>query len=241
MLDSDMIERAALDAALSRLGVSLDGEKTSLLLRHLHLLEAKNKELNLTRITSLEDAIVLHIEDSLSVLQEFEHSNGLFCDIGTGGGFPGIPLGIATGRKGVLLDSVKKKARAVQEFIEELGLSDQLRACGLRSEELAMSQSEAFDTVVARAVSSLPAVEELATPLLSYGGQLVAMRGTETPEQLGSAQRASDKLGLELVSKRELAIGEDGIHRSVYVYKRVREPQVKLPRRPGMAQKKPLG
>lgn len=232
--------RAALDAALSRLGVSLDADKKLLLLKHLELLEEKNRELNLTRITSLEDAVVLHVEDSLSVLREFEHSEGPFCDIGTGGGFPGIPLAIASGRPGVLLDSVKKKARAVQGFIEALGLADDVRARGMRSEELASEAPESFDTVVARAVSSLAAVEELATPLLRYGGRLVAMRANETTEQLEAAAGAAQKLGLDMVSSREFSIGDGSIHRSVYVFERVREPRVKIPRRPGMAQKKPL-
>lgn len=234
-------EGAALDAALSRLGIELDDGRKSLLLGHLHLLERKNEQVNLTRIVSIDEAIVLHVEDSLSVLGEFGHAEGAFCDIGTGGGFPGLPLAIASGRSGVLLDSVKKKARAVQEFVEELGLSGQLRVAAARSEELALEEPGRYDTVVARAVSSLPAVEELATPLLRYGGRLIAMRGRESDEQLSWARGSASKLGLELVSSRDFEIGpDDGIHRSVFVFERVHEPSVSLPRRAGMAQKRPL-
>lgn len=233
--------RAALAAALSRLGLECSSLQQDKMLKHLDLLIQKNNDLNLTRITSLEDAVVLHIEDSLSVYEEFNHSRGLFCDIGTGGGFPGIPLGVVSERPGVLLDSVKKKAIAVQEFIDALRMNEQLKAVGMRSEELAVEQSGRFETVVARAVSSLAAVEELAAPLLRFKGRLVAMRGIESNDDEKMAQTASEKLGLELVSSRIFHIGSGMYQRSVYVYEKVAEPSVKLPRRPGMAQKRPYG
>jgi 16S rRNA (guanine527-N7)-methyltransferase len=233
--------RAALDAALSRLNLDVDQSKRDLLLRHLALLFEKNRVLNLTRIDSLEDAVVLHIEDSLSIYPEFQKTEGRFCDIGTGGGFPGLPLGIVSGRPGILLDSVKKKAKAVDEFINALGLSGTLQSRGMRSEELALEMPASFSCVVARAVSSLAAVEELACPLLEFGGSLIAMRGTEIAEDLEAASAAADVLGLELVEQRSFSIGDGRASRSVYRYQRVRESQKKLPRRPGMAQKKPLG
>ena len=233
--------RAALDAALSRLGLDVDQTKREMLLEHLDLLYEKNKVLNLTRIDSLEDAVVFHVEDSLSIYPEFQKTNGPFCDIGTGGGFPGIPLGIVSGRPGVLLDSVKKKAQAVDQFIKTLGLSDTLQAQGMRSEELALKVPAFFSCVVARAVSSLAAVEELACPLLEMGGSLIAMRGTEKSEDLDAAAKAADILGLELMEERHFTIGDDRAARSVYRFERVREAKKILPRRPGMAQKKPFG
>jgi 16S rRNA (guanine527-N7)-methyltransferase len=233
--------RAALDAALSRLELDVDQSKRNLLLQHLDLLYEKNKVLNLTRINSMEDAVIFHIEDSLSIYSEFQKTSGRFCDIGTGGGFPGLPLGIVFGRPGVLLDSVKKKAQAVDEFIRTLGLSDSLQARGIRSEELALEAPASFSCVVARAVSSLAAVEELACPLLEMGGSLIAMRGTEKSEDLEAASAAADVLGLEFMEERHFTIGDDRAARSVYRFERVRESQKKLPRRPGMAQKKPFG
>ena len=235
-------ERVALEAALSRIQIDLGPQFSDKLLGHLHLLIEKNKVLNLTRIESLEQGIILHLEDSLAVYPEFQRYQGRFCDIGTGGGFPGLPLGIVSGAPGVLLDSVKKKAAAVQGFIDELGLSSQLEALGLRSEELALEQPESFDVVVARAVSSLNVVEELATPLLKPDGVLIAMRGTESEDQLEYASHAATKLGLSLESSRKSTVGpaDTSVSRSVYVYRKTGESQIKLPRRPGMATKKPL-
>lgn len=167
--------------------------------------------------------------------------SGRFCDIGTGGGFPGLPLGILSQRPGILLDSVKKKAAAVQSFIDRMELGN-LQAKGMRSEELALKEGASFETVVARAVSSLSVVEELATPLLSMGGQLIAMRGTESQEQIDAGMRAAEKLGLSLVSTREFSIGDEKSRykRSIFVFEKTRESRVKVPRRPGMAVKHPL-
>lgn len=234
-------ERAAVDAALLRLKLDFNEDITDKLITNLKLVIEKNKVLNLTRIDSFEDAVILHLEDSLSIYPEFMHSSGEFCDIGTGGGFPGLPLAIASGRKGILLDSVKKKALAVQEFVEELSLTGQVQALGMRSEELCAERFEEFDTVVARAVDKLSVVEEYASPLLASGGHLIAMRGTESLEDEKAAQIASEQLGLQMIEKRAFSLGPDEVARSVYVFEKNGSPSIKLPRRPGMAHKKPLG
>lgn len=234
-------KRAALNAALSRLSLELDDQVKDKLLFYLDLVIEKNKVLNLTRITSFEDAVVLHLEDSLSILEVFRQTSGHYLDIGTGAGFPGIPLGIATDRKGVLLDSVKKKAAAVQGFIDALDLGDRLSATGLRSEELAKQRRGFFGVVTARAVSSLPAVEELATPLLCKGGKLIAMRGIDSDEDIDNAKKAAKLLGLTLVDRKVFAIGPEGEYtRSICVFEKTRKSTVKLPRHPGYASKKPL-
>lgn len=238
----DDTEKAAFEAAFSRLGLPFDEQLALQLGNYLELLTRKNQELNLTRISSFEEAVVLHIEDSLAVLPEFAGRDGAFCDIGTGGGVPGIPLALASGRRGVLLDSIKKKAAAVQGFIEALGLCDQLACVGERSELYAGAHAGEFNTVIARAVSSLVVVLELATPLLEDDGVFIAMRASEDETTFEQAQAASNKLGLELVGQREFSIGpaENTHHRSVFVYQKTAEPTVKLPRRPGMAVKRPL-
>ena len=234
-------KRAALDAALGRLGLEFNQKTKDMLLDYLDKVIEKNKVINLTRITSFEDAVVLHLEDSLSIYKDFCQTSGRFLDIGTGAGFPGIPLGITTGRKGVLLDSVKKKTVAVQGFIDELGLSSTLSAIGMRSEELAQEQPASFGVVTARAVSSLPAVQELATPLLERGGKLIAMRAQDSAEDIVLAKKSADLLGLELIERREFCIGKQAEYtRSVCVFQKVSKSKVKLPRHPGYASKKPL-
>lgn len=218
---------------------TLDIDKQEKIRSYLELVIEKNKELNLTRIDTEEKGMLLHIEDSLSCLDEFCNMDGEFLDIGTGGGFPGVPLAIASNRTGVLIDSVQKKARAVQEMIEELGLNNQIQARGTRSEELALEVGERFTTIIARAVSSLPAVMELAAPLLVMDGELIALRGKEDEVDLETIDTIAEKLGLETTSKRHIYISET-YERTIYVFKKVSQAMIKLPRRNGMAQKRPL-
>ncbi len=218
---------------------TLDIDKQEKIRSYLELVIEKNKELNLTRIDTEEKGMLLHIEDSLSCLDEFCNMDGEFLDIGTGGGFPGVPLAIASNRTGVLIDSVQKKARAVQEMIEELGLNNQIQARGTRSEELALEVGERFTTIVARAVSSLPAVMELAAPLLVMDGELIALRGKEDEVDLETIDTIAEKLGLETISKRHIYISET-YERTIYVFKKVSQAMIKLPRRNGIAQKRPL-
>lgn len=218
---------------------TLDTDKQKKIQAYLDLVIEKNKELNLTRIETREKGMLLHIEDSLSCIDEFTSQDGLFLDIGTGGGFPGVPLAIASGRTGVLIDSVQKKARAVQEMIDELNLSNMIQVRGIRSEELALEVGEKFHTVIARAVSSLPTVLELATPLLVPHGEFIALRGKEDERSIEEGSRIAEKLGLEMISSRHLYIGET-YERNILVFKKVGKPTIKLPRRNGMAQKKPL-
>lgn len=218
---------------------TLDTDKQEKIRAYLELVIEKNKELNLTRIETEEKGMLLHVEDSLSCLDEFQRHRGPFLDIGTGGGFPGVPLAIASGRTGVLIDSVQKKARAVQEMIDNLGLQDLVHARGVRSEELALETGEAFETVTARAVSSLPTTMELATPLLVPGGEFIALRGKVDETDVDEAVRVGQKLGLELVSSRRVYIS-DTYERNILAFKKTGEPTMELPRRNGMAQKRPL-
>ena len=174
---------------------TLDTDKQKKIQAYLDLVIEKNKELNLTRIETREKGMLLHIEDSLSCIDEFTSQDGLFLDIGTGGGFPGVPLAIASGRTGVLIDSVQKKARAVQEMIDELNLSNMIQVRGIRSEELALEVGEKFHTVIARAVSSLPTVLELATPLLVPMVSSLPLGGRkmkEVSKKVTGSRRSSD-------------------------------------------------
>ncbi len=233
-------ERAALDAALSRLGVELEGEKKELLLLHLHYLFEENKTTNLTRITSYEKAIPLHVEDSLTVLSCLEGVDGPFLDIGTGGGFPGLPLAVASGKEFTLLDSVKKKAAATKKIVDRLGLSETVHVSDVRSEELAYELGEVFGGVVMRAVSSLPVCEELATPLLKRGGKLFALKSDISNEEIEDGMKAAELLGLSLVERKLCCVGEEKAKRLIFIFEKTGEAFVKLPRRPGIAAKRPL-
>ena len=200
-----------------------------------------NERINLTRITDMEQARLLHIEDSLVALPEIEASpEGPYVDLGSGGGFPGVPLALASGRQTLLVDSVKKKMAAVSEVLETFGLDDQIKTYDGRIEELALERPQGFAVATARALSSLPALLELASPLLQRGGRLVGFKAHVSPEEEKQALHAGKQVGMVLRSRREVMLSDGETLRTILVYEKVAEPSLKLPRRLGLAQKKPL-
>lgn len=200
-----------------------------------------NKTTNLTRIASQTEAEILHIEDSLAGLPEMEAApEGLYGDLGSGGGFPGVPLALATGRMTVLIDSVKKKMALVSGVLDELGLSDQISTYDGRIEELALDRPGSFSVLTARALSRLVSLLELASPLLSKGGQLICYKAHVDDEELEEARAVENLVGMRLVSRRELVLSDGETERSILVFEKVGCGKVKLPRRVGMAQRNPL-
>lgn len=228
--------------ALGEMGISSTGEQRALMLRHLDLVEEKNKVMNLTRITDARTAAILHIVDSLLLLDGVNGApTGAMLDIGTGAGFPGIPLAVMTGRGGLLIDSVGKKAAAVQEFLRVLGLDGRLQARQERAEELALKERGQYAVVVARAVSQLNTLVEYATPLLKKGGRLVVTKGNLTPEERTAGEAAATICGLRNVSRETFELPQGLGHREILTFEKFRGSQVKLPRKTGMAQHHPLG
>ena len=198
-----------------------------------------NELVNLTRISSYQAGQVLHIEDSLAGVQDIMNAPaGSYADLGTGGGFPGITLAIATGRNTLLVDSVAKKAKALDKIVEELGIQDTVSTFAGRIEELSLQRPGEFAVLTARALTALPSLIELASPLLSMGGRLVCYKSIQYESELEWALKIQEKVGMRHVSTREFVLS-DGTPRAILTFEKNAEPQVRLPRRPGMAQKRP--
>ncbi|MDO4503173.1 MAG: 16S rRNA (guanine(527)-N(7))-methyltransferase RsmG [Coriobacteriia bacterium] len=209
--------------------------------RHLDLIIEANKITNLTRIDSVEDGMLLHVEDSLSGLQEIQAApEGLYGDLGTGGGFPGIPLAIATGRQTILADSVGKKTKVLDGVIEDLGLSDHVSTYHGRIEDLAVDHRFAFSVLTARALSQLSILMELASPCLKMGGQLICYKANVSEEELEHARELEKKLGMKIVSDRSFTLSDGQTNRRIIVFEKFAKPKLSLPRKVGFAQKKPL-
>ncbi len=209
--------------------------------QYLDLILEANKTTNLTRITSRNEALVLHIEDSLVGLEEVsEAPEGLYGDLGSGGGFPGVPLALATGRETVLVDSVKKKMAIVQQAVNQLGLGRQITTCSDRIEDLALDRPGSFSVLTARALSRLVALLELSSPLLVKGGRLVCYKAQLSDEEMQEARAVEDLLGMRLVSQRETMLSDGETRRTIVVFEKVGKAKLKLPRRIGAAQKTPL-
>ena len=224
-------------------GIQVSDDQALRMLRHLDLLAEANKLVNLTRITEPQDAIIRHIIDSLLLIPSL-HAEPLgqkrFVDIGTGGGFPGIPLGIMTELDGTLIDSVAKKTRIVSEFLTELNLDTRLSAEPIRAEDLARRSPQSYDYVVARAVAQLGALVEYAAPLLKPHGQLVVSKANITDEEVSGGIETAKIVGLKDVSRETYELPHQNGHREILVFEKVRKSRIKLPRTNGSAVHKPL-
>lgn len=200
-----------------------------------------NETTNLTRISSVDEAQVLHIEDSLVGLPELQKApEGLYGDLGSGGGFPGVPLALYSGRQTILVDSVKKKMRLVGEVLSDLGLNDQISTYDGRIEELAEERPGSFAVLTARALSRLVSLLELASPLLAKNGLLICYKADISQEEIGEAEAIAPLVGMKLVSQREIVLSDGESKRTILVYEKTRNPRIKLPRRNGLAQRNPL-
>ena len=240
-MDEHLVEQ--LIDELSQFGISLTQEQAQMLVSYLGLVIEKNKVVNLTRITNPSEAITLHLVDSLLPLV----SNSLhvdesskILDMGTGAGFPGVPVAVVTGAQALLVDSVRKKTDAVAEFVAALGLGN-VSTRHSRLEELARELTSSQDVVFARAVARTTVLIEYATPYLSQNGVLVVGKGRPEDDEITEAEKAAALCGLSLVSHETFELPHDLGHREILIYKKVGKSKIKLPRRTGLAKSQPLG
>jgi len=200
-----------------------------------------NREVNLTSITQVEDAIRLNVADSAAVVPLVQRSAKMLADIGSGQGFPAIPLAILLpGLSVSLIESSGKKARVLSEMVKALGLSERVQILNQRAELLNLSDEKQFDVVTARAVASLASLIELSCPIMRMGGQLIAMKGKPQHEEILGAESAGVACGFKLVARTTYHLPAGLENRTVLCFEKVSNPNVSLPRRVGMAQKRPI-
>ncbi len=197
---------------------------------------------SLSSVTDRSRARDVHVSDSLSglILPEVADATRA-ADIGTGGGFPGVPLAFSLpGCRFTLVDSVGRKVDFVNEVIAALGLAN-AEAVKSRSEELASGDlRESFDLVTARAVAPLDALAELASPLLREDGHLVAWKGEREPEGEAALARIADRVAMRLDRVEPVRPYSGSRQRHLYVIAKTGPTPPGLPRRPGMERKRPL-
>jgi 16S rRNA (guanine527-N7)-methyltransferase len=225
-------------AGALEMGIALSDQQAEALSTHLRLVLETNETMNLTSIAP-DEAVVLHVLDSLTAVPALESApGGPFADIGSGAGYPGVPLTIQSGRSVALVESVCKKAAFLERVVAELRLDATVHP--VRAEELALERPGGFAAVTARALSSLPSLIELAAPLLTRGGLLVAMKGRVDGDELSRGDEAAAMCGLERCRMDRPTLPGTDAARTVVVYRSVKAPSVRLPRRNGMAQRQPL-
>ena len=225
---------------LTALGLPADG--ISSLVRYAELLVEKNKVMNLTAITEPADIARLHFLDSAALLTLADFKGKTVADVGTGAGFPGLPLKIYDpGMRVTLIDSLQKRLNFLQQVVDTLGLG-QVRCTHARAEDAGKDPAlrEKFDVAVARAVAARPVLAEYCLPLVRVGGVFYAMKGSKYREEVDAAHHAVEVLGGKITEVRPVQLPGLEDHRAIITIEKVRPTPKQYPRKAGVASKRPL-
>lgn len=229
------------ERGLNELGITLSEEQMQQFLTYYEMLVEKNKVMNLTAITEFDEVVEKHFLDSLSLVKVYDLTKPVrILDLGTGAGFPGIPLKIAFPELEIVLaDSLNKRILFLDEVIAELGLQ-KITTVHARAEELARNKEyrETFDLVVSRAVANLASLSEYCVPFVKLGGKFISYKSGEIEEELTNAKRAIFLLGGKTEEVVKFDLYEQ--KRSFVLIKKEKGTPKTYPRKAGTPTKSPL-
>nr|UWI50185.1 16S rRNA (guanine(527)-N(7))-methyltransferase RsmG [Clostridioides difficile] len=202
-----------------------------------------NQKMNLTGIEDEKEVYIKHFLDSISAVKNGYIKNGMsIIDVGTGAGFPGIPLRICLdGLQLTLLDSLNKRI----SFLEEVGRTLELEGITFihgRAEDFGKDEKyrEKYDIATARAVAGLPILMEFCVPFVKVGGYFICLKGPNANLELEESKKAIDTLGLKFVEKIDVELPEIDLNHNILVFKKIHETPVKYPRKAGKPAKNPI-
>lgn len=223
--------------AFKDFSIDLDQKQIDSMVRFYGILTEYNEKFNLTRITSEHESAYKHFADSLVSLP-FIKKEDKICDVGSGGGFPAIPLAIASEAEFTLVDSTLKKVNYLNEAISLLSLNN-AHAIQARAEDLGLSEKrESFDIVTARAVASLPTLLEYCLPLVKVGGLFLAYKTDESELEL--SKKALDILGGKIKKCVNYTLGEYADTRCLIVIEKIAPTPKRYPRGQNKPRIKPI-
>lgn len=228
---------------LEELHITLDEKKICQFMSYYELLVEWNQIMNLTAITDFDEVCKKHFIDSLSLVKAYEIKVPVsVMDIGTGAGFPGIPLKIAfPDLKITLLDSLNKRVGFLQTVIENLKLEN-IEAIHGRAEDFAKKEvyREQYDLCVSRAVSNLSTLSEYCIPYVKTGGRFISYKSEKLTEEIEDAEHAISILGGKVENQIEFKIPNSDIYRNLLVIYKEKETPANYPRKAGIPLKKPI-
>ena len=220
--------------------LGLDEGAAPRLVQFADLLLEQNKVMNLTAITEPKDVATLHLLDCAALASLEDFSSSSVVDVGTGAGFPGMPLQLLVpSARLTLLDSLGKRIRFLEDVCRELDLKD-TRCVHARAEEFARDHRENFDFAVSRAVAALPMLCELALPMVRTGGAFLAMKALQSDEEIQSAKSAIAQLGGRLEAVLEYTVFSTNVRRRVVVIRKERPTPRTFPRALARIKKNPM-
>ncbi len=224
-------------------GIQLTNQQVDQFFEYYRLLVQWNEFMNLTAITEMEEVMEKHFVDSLALSKAAEVGNiETLIDVGTGAGFPGIPLKIAYPHlRVVLLDSLNKRVKFLSTVIEALGLTD-IQAVHGRAEDAARQKAyrEQFDAAVSRAVANMASLSEYCLPFIKVGGVFVPYKSGNIEEELKDAGKAVKTLGGTIRRVEKFQLPDTDIERSLVLIKKTERTDKRYPRKAGLPSKEPI-
>lgn len=223
------------------LGINLKSEQIHKFYNYMKLLREWNEKINLTAITEPEEIIKKHFVDSVTISKYIKNNDNII-DVGTGAGFPGIPLKIINDSLNItLLDSLNKRLTFLNEIISKLNLK-RIVTQHARAEEAGVNKMyrEQYDIAVSRAVAQLNILAEYLLPFVKIGGHVICMKANCIEEELKSAQNAIRLLGGEIENKEEFVLPNTDISRTIILIKKVKSTPGRYPRKSGIPTKQPI-
>lgn len=230
-----------LNEYLEKMKIELQEKQIEEFYKNMNLLLEWNEKINLTAITEPNDVILKHFVDSITISKYIE-KDATLVDVGTGAGFPGIPIKILRPDvKVVLVDSLNKRINFLNEVIKELDLQN-IETVHARAEEFGRNKKyrETFDIATSRAVANFSTLSEYLIPLIKENGKVIYMKGSDVKEELENAQKAIKVLGGKIVEKEEFYLPKSDIKRNIIIVKKVEKTPARYPRKPGTPAKEPI-
>lgn len=209
--------------------------------RYMELLMEWNEKINLTAIIEPEEIILKHFIDSLTIYKDLKNAKS-FVDVGTGAGFPGIPIAIINNTlKVTLVDSLNKRLIFLQEVIKELNLNN-VELVHARAEEFGQNKKyrEKFDIATSRAVANLATLSEYLIPLVKINGKCLCMKASDVNEEISQSQKAIELLGGKITNVEEFNLPQSDIGRTIIIIDKIKITPNKFPRKAGTPSKEPI-
>ena len=229
--------------SMKRLDIMLTTMQQEQFYKYYEMLIKQNEVMNLTSITEYTDVVLKHFVDSLSIVKAYDFNKTIkVIDIGTGAGFPGIPLKIAFPELEItLLDSINKKIVFLNEVIKELGLQ-KIQAIHGRAEDFAKPAllREKYDLCVSRAVANLSTLSEYCLPFVKTGGFFISYKSKKADEEIKLSEKAIKILGGNIKTQVEFNLPGSDIDRNLIVIEKMKVTPKQYPRKAGLASKEPI-
>ena len=224
----------------SSIKVMLSEEQKVMFYNYMNILLEWNQKINLTTITKPEDIIIKHFIDSLTVLKYIKNEKINIIDIGTGAGFPGIPIKIVNDLNNItLLDSLNKRIVFLQNVINELKLKDIVAVHSRAEEYIKLEKREIYDIAVSRAVANMSTLLEYLLPYVKINGICICMKGPNIEEELENSKKALSILGGKIVNIDNFEL-PDGSKRNIIIVKKIKNTPMKYPRINNKTLKEPI-